>query len=63
MQVSLTQGGRRTITTVLKDLKKGEWAEASFETGELGRNHRRVDEIVFVIPKGAVLLLDDVLLH
>ncbi len=53
-------GGKRTVN--LSGLKKGEWAEATAEF-TVGKSAARADEIHFVLPKGAQLLLDDVLLY
>jgi purine nucleosidase len=57
----------------LKQLKKGEWAEAVVDftadgkrgDGSDGKPRRgdKVDEIQFLLPKGAELLIDDVLLY
>jgi inosine-uridine nucleoside N-ribohydrolase len=57
----------------LKDLKQGQWAEVVLDfsrdsrggDGSAGqpRPHDRVDEIQFMLPRGAELLLDDVLLY
>ncbi len=46
---------------LLSDLKKGEWAEktVAFAVGK----GRRASEVRFLLPKGAALLLDDVLLY
>ena len=45
----------------LKDLQKGEWSETTAEF-ELPEKFREASEIQFVLPKGAKLLIDDVLL-
>jgi inosine-uridine nucleoside N-ribohydrolase len=49
----------------LKSLKKGEWAEATayFTAESRPRRGDHVDEIHFLVPKGAELLVDDVLLY
>ncbi|MBI1916848.1 MAG: nucleoside hydrolase [Planctomycetes bacterium] len=56
MTVSL--GGRENP---LSDLKKGEWAEKTVEFA-VGKG-RRASEVRFLLPKGAELFLDDVLLY
>ncbi len=63
VQVSLLQGGKRVGASTLKELKKDTWAEQVVDFGELGEKTRQADEIHFVLPKGAILLLDDVLLY
>jgi hypothetical protein len=45
----------------LSDLKKGEWAETTAEF-PVGKS-RKAREVRFYLPKGAELLLDDVLLY
>jgi inosine-uridine nucleoside N-ribohydrolase len=62
-----------THTVELKGLKKGEWAAATADftadskrgdgTDGKPRAGDRVDEIHFLLPKGAELLVDDVLLY
>lgn len=56
----------------LKDLKKNEWHETTVDFGEAERQDGgrggpkrgdRVDEVHFTFPKGAELLLDDLLLY
>jgi inosine-uridine nucleoside N-ribohydrolase len=53
----------------LKDLKKGEWAAATVDFNATGANGTRprkgdrVDEIQFLLPKGAEVLIDDLLLY
>src|SRR5262249_13648871 len=54
----------------LKSLKRDEWAEvlvdfsrAKGEKGVVPRKGDRTDEIRFLLPKGAELLIDDVLLY
>jgi inosine-uridine nucleoside N-ribohydrolase len=51
----------------LKDLKKGMWAETTADfmesKGPRPRKGDRVDEIHFLVPRGAELLVDDVLLY
>jgi hypothetical protein len=46
----------------LKDLNNGEWAEATVDF-ELPEKFREASEVRFVLPKGAKLLIDDVLLY
>src|SRR5262249_12300814 len=45
----------------LSDLKKSEWAEKTVEFS-VGKG-RRASEVRFVLPEGAELMLDDVLLY
>jgi len=50
----------------LKNLTKGDWAETNVDFGAAMLKPRagdKVDEIHFLLPKGAELLLDDVLLY
>jgi inosine-uridine nucleoside N-ribohydrolase len=61
MLVSLVHDGKQVART-LKDLKKGEWAETTVDF-ELPEKLREASEIHFVLPKGALLLIDDVLLY
>jgi purine nucleosidase len=65
MRVALVNTTKKTTQTVgLAKLKTGEWAEATADFGgEKFRAGERVDEIHFVLPKGAGLLVDDVLLY
>jgi inosine-uridine nucleoside N-ribohydrolase len=57
-----TTGDAHTVR--LKNLKMGEWAEAAADlTGDRQRTGYAVDEISFLLPKGAELLVDDVLLY
>jgi inosine-uridine nucleoside N-ribohydrolase len=65
MRVALVNTTKKTTQTVeLRKLKAGEWAEATADFGgEKPRAGERVDEIHFVLPKGAELLVDDVLLY
>jgi inosine-uridine nucleoside N-ribohydrolase len=65
MRVALVNVAAKTTHAVeLKKLKTGEWAEATADfTGAKLRAGDRVDEIHFVLPKGAELLVDDVLLY
>jgi purine nucleosidase len=65
MRVALVNTTKKTTPAVeLKKLKAGEWTEATADfSGEKVRAGDRVDEIHFVLPKGAELLVDDVLLY
>jgi inosine-uridine nucleoside N-ribohydrolase len=56
---------RDTHTVELKKLTKGEWAEATVDFTGDGKPRRgdHVDEIHFLLPRGAELLIDDVLLY
>src|SRR5262249_15353599 len=49
----------------LKGLKQGEWAETTvnFSVGTPPRSGDRLEQIEFVLPRGAELLIDDVLLY
>jgi hypothetical protein len=64
IQVKLLNRTAKTSPTVtLSGTKKGEWAEATATfTGQVKRGDR-VDEVHFLLPKGAELLIDDVLLY
>jgi inosine-uridine nucleoside N-ribohydrolase len=74
MRVALVnRTARDTHTVDLKGLRRGEWGEATADFGT--RSHRgdgtpagpraddQVDEVRFLLPKGAGLLVDDVLLY
>ena len=68
MQIALVRGKtRHRNESQLKDLKQDEWAEATLtfktprSTGSLADHV--ADELRFVVPKGATLLIDDVLLY
>jgi purine nucleosidase len=72
LRVQLLNRTSRDVHLVeLKNLRKEEWAtgQVDFSTvkgvkgGEMIRQGDRVDEIHFLLPKGAELLLDDVLLY
>jgi inosine-uridine nucleoside N-ribohydrolase len=54
---------RKTHTIELSQLKTGQWAEATGDFTAGFRRGDRVDEIQFLLPRGAVLLVDDVLLY
>ncbi len=62
MQIILAHGGKQTART-LATLKKGEWTEATVDFVELPEKFRAASEIHFVLPKGARLHIDDVLLY
>src|SRR5262249_55009808 len=51
---------KRTFTAELKGLAKGKWAEA---TADFAAAKGGVDEVHFVLEKGAELLVDDLLLY
>jgi len=58
-------GGKGKIVE-LKGLKNGEWAEAFLDFGTSSVKPRagdKVDEIQFLLPRGAELLIDDLLLY
>jgi inosine-uridine nucleoside N-ribohydrolase len=69
MRVRLYHSSRkRSYTVELKKLGQGKWAEATadFSTGVKGGKPKKgehIDEVHFLLPKGATLLLDDVLLY
>src|SRR5436853_3450475 len=68
MRVRLVNRTRKDTHVVeLKQLKKGEWAEATADfnagSGKKPRAGDRVDEVHFLLPAGAELLVDDVLLY
>ena len=66
MRVCLRNPNRKDMHTVeLNNLKNGDWAEAmaDFTADPKPRHGDRVDEIQFLLPKGAELLVDDVLLY
>jgi inosine-uridine nucleoside N-ribohydrolase len=54
---------KETPSVELTNLKTGEWAEATADFPSGLKRGDRVDEIQFVLPKGAELLVDDVLLY
>jgi inosine-uridine nucleoside N-ribohydrolase len=53
---------KETHKVELKSLKEGEWAETTVDVPGPKRGDK-VDEIQFLLPKGAELLIDDVLLY
>jgi len=64
MRVRLAHQKQVLTTAQLKKLKIGEWAEATVEFIDGGPSAGdKVDEIEFLLPKGAELLIDDVLLY
>ena len=64
MQVRLVNRTQKDGEPVeLNKLEKGEWAETTVDFDGKARKGDRVDEIHFLLPKGAELLLDDVLLY
>ncbi|HKI31734.1 MAG TPA: hypothetical protein VKA46_07690 [Gemmataceae bacterium] len=65
MRVGLVnRTAKKTHTVELTKLTTGEWAEATTDFTEgKPRAGDRVDEIHFLLPKGAELLVDDVLLY
>jgi len=70
MRVRLSnRTAKDTHVVELKRLKKGEWAEATVDFTDSGRGDGKprrgdhVDEIHFLLPRGAELLIDDVLLY
>jgi inosine-uridine nucleoside N-ribohydrolase len=63
MQVRLLGPKGKVIRTVdLQSLKKDEWAQATADFGTSGRGQSAA-EIQLLLPQGAELLLDDLLLH
>jgi hypothetical protein len=63
MQVAIVNAGKRTLTSLVKDLKKGEWSETTVEFDKVPAKFTEANEIHFVLPKGARLMIDDVLLY
>jgi purine nucleosidase len=64
MQVALVQRKTKERRIVdVKGLRKDEWAETTLDFTKQTRAGQRVDEIQFLLPKGAELLVDDVLLY
>jgi purine nucleosidase len=59
--VNRTAGGEHEV--VLKDLEKGKWSEATVDFSKVTTRGDRVDEIHWLLPTGAQLDLDDVLLY
>lgn len=68
MQIALVRSKTKSRNeSQLKELRQGEWTEATltFKTtrGTTSLANHVADELHFVLPKGATLLLDDVLLY
>ena len=63
LQVAIVHAGKRTLTSVVNGLKKGEWSETTVEFDNLPAKFTEANELHFVLPKGAVLTIDDVLLY
>jgi inosine-uridine nucleoside N-ribohydrolase len=64
MQVMLVNHkAKERHVTELKGMRKDKWAEAALEFTSQTRAGQRVDEIHFLPPKGAELLVDDLLLY
>jgi purine nucleosidase len=64
MQVSLVHHKTKERRIIdVKGLRKDEWAETTLDFTKQTRAGERVDEIQFMLPKGAELLVDDVLLY
>jgi hypothetical protein len=62
MEVALADRGKETHRRPLKGLKKGEWADAAVDFGK-ARAGEKAEEVRFLLPEGAELLVDDVLLY
>jgi hypothetical protein len=69
MRVQLVhREGNRKYAVDLEKLAQERWAQATVDFSAEGKGGRpkkgeRIDEVHFVLPKGATLLLDDVLLY
>jgi purine nucleosidase len=64
MRVVLVNRERNDRHTVeLKEPRQNEWAETTLDFTKQVRAGERVDEIRFLLPKGAELLVDDLLLY
>jgi inosine-uridine nucleoside N-ribohydrolase len=68
LRVLLMDRGKQTHAAELKELKTGRWAEATLSfprSGDAGKGSvtGRADEIRVLLPKGAELQIDDVLLY
>jgi inosine-uridine nucleoside N-ribohydrolase len=57
----VNKAANKTYTAELKQLKSGAWSEATADFK--AKRGDRMDEIHFLLPKGAELLIDDVLLY
>jgi hypothetical protein len=53
----------KDTTVELKNLSQGKWAEATVDFSTRARKGDRVDEVRFLLPKGAELFVDDLLLY
>ncbi len=63
LRVALVNRARNERHTLeLKEPRQNEWAELTLDFTKKARAGERVDEIRFLLPKGAELLLDDLLL-
>jgi hypothetical protein len=64
LRLRLVHGaGKETREAELKGLKTGRWAQATAEFPAGKRAGRKADEVHFLLPRGAELLVDDVLLY
>ena len=64
LRVVLVHRGTKSDRTVdVKGLKKGEWAEETVTFPGKIPPGTKADEVQFLLPQGAELLLDDVLLY
>ncbi len=63
LQVALMdRTAKETHIVDLKKLTTGKWAEATVDFPAAAKRGDKVDELRFLLPKGAELLVDDVLL-
>jgi inosine-uridine nucleoside N-ribohydrolase len=60
--VMVNRTAKKEHAVELTGLKQSQWAEATADFGQT-RKGDRVDEVRFLLPKGAELLVDDVLLY
>ena len=64
MRVGLVNRATKATRFIeLEDMKTGGWAEATVDFTGKERLPWRVDEVQFLLPKGAELLVDDVLVY
>jgi purine nucleosidase len=63
LEVQFGEEGKHSFRHPLKDLKKGEWAETLLSIAQRPEKVPQIDAIHFLLPAGASLLLDDVLLY
>jgi hypothetical protein len=63
VRVLLVNRGKEVAAAELKGAKQDEWQEATLDFGAGPKKGGRVEEVHFLIPKGAELLVDDVLLY